>query len=45
MKSIHWDQEEFRGRGGVYEWSKEELGSSGSDGNCGTRVIEQKLDW
>ncbi|KAG8168785.1 hypothetical protein KVR01_001534 [Diaporthe batatas] len=44
LRSIRWNQEEFRGRGGVYEWSKEELGSSGSKGNCGTHV-EQQLDW
>lgn len=41
LKSIHWNQEQFRGRGGVYEWSKEELGSGG---NCG-RHTEQQLDW
>ncbi|KAH8785883.1 radical SAM domain-containing protein [Diaporthe sp. PMI_573] len=46
LKSIQWNQDEFRGRGGVYEWSKEELGSSGSSGGggCGT-YTEKGPDW
>jgi radical S-adenosyl methionine domain-containing protein 2 len=42
LKSIHWNQDEFRDRGGVYEWSKEELCSGG--GSCGA-LAETELDW
>lgn len=42
LKAIQWDQEAFRDRGGVYEWTKEELGSTG--GGCGEHG-NKELDW
>ncbi|KAL1872423.1 hypothetical protein Daus18300_004394 [Diaporthe australafricana] len=42
LKAIQWDQEAFRDRGGVYEWTKEEL--DGSSGGCG-KSNSKKLDW
>lgn len=42
LKAIQWDQEAFRDRGGVYEWTKEELGSS--SGGCGESKSNE-LDW
>ncbi|KAG6359675.1 hypothetical protein INS49_013198 [Diaporthe citri] len=42
LKSIQWDQEAFRDRGGVYKWTKEQLGSDG--GGCGEHA-NKELDW
>lgn len=43
LRDIHWDEESFRERGGVYEWTKEELGAEA--GGCSAGVGREFDDW
>ena len=41
IKQVRWDQEEFRGRGGVYDWSK---GNENAQG-CGSELASKIPQW
>lgn len=43
LQEIRWDQESFRARGGVYEWTKDELGGA-SGGGCDSELAKT-LAW
>lgn len=42
LRDIHWDEDSFHERGGVYEWAKDAL-SAGVKG-CNTQTAKD-LDW
>ena len=44
MQSVFWDEKSFKDRGGVYEWSKDELGQGGSGCNGGS-AGDKSLEW
>ncbi|KAI1396776.1 hypothetical protein F4819DRAFT_474328 [Hypoxylon fuscum] len=43
LSEVRWDQEAFKQRGGMYEWTKDVMGDGAEmEGGCGSR---DKLDW
>ncbi|GAW14921.1 hypothetical protein ANO14919_043260 [Xylariales sp. No.14919] len=42
LTEIHWDQEAFRERGGVYDWTKDVVGGD-PEGCCS--LVDEKLSW
>lgn len=42
MQSVAWDVKAFNDRGGVYEWSKEEIGIHRD--SCGSGMAKN-VDW
>ena len=44
MQSVFWDEKSFNDRGGIYEWSKDDLGQS--ENGCGDGLAQDKsLEW
>lgn len=43
LRDINWDQESFQERGGVYEWTKDELGAGATVG-CNASA-GKGIDW
>lgn len=43
LSEIHWDQEAFRERGGMYEWTKEAVAGESEAGGCGRE--DKALEW
>lgn len=44
MQSVFWDEKSFNDRGGIYEWSKDDLGQS--ENGCGGGLAQDKsLEW
>jgi radical S-adenosyl methionine domain-containing protein 2 len=44
LDEVRWDQDAFRARGGLYEWTKEVLGSGEDEGGCGAGSSKD-LEW
>ncbi|KAI0395213.1 hypothetical protein F5Y17DRAFT_474677 [Xylariaceae sp. FL0594] len=43
LSEIHWDQDAFRERGGMYEWSKDVTAAEGT--GCGGNIDTKSLEW
>ncbi|KAK7910766.1 hypothetical protein PG985_013247 [Apiospora marii] len=46
LSQVYWDQKAFKERGGIFEWSKDDLGNGdvGGGNNCGA-ASTKSLDW
>jgi radical S-adenosyl methionine domain-containing protein 2 len=44
LDEVRWDQDAFRARGGMYEWSKDVQGSAEDDDGCGA-TNSKDLEW